>query len=595
MENNYVSIEQSTPPTVSQPLSETTVQSEVENSTQDHHIVEEPTPIIPSQSLPDTSTPSPNLKNSAEQQQTVQEPGLVDLTRNVDKIEHSQLKPPLVNKDGRRTIDVQPHPSIYPTPKPYTLPDIVDSFNLIEGPPLPTLDNKLLQPDTSATEQAMKLLNETIGRHHASQQQRITEPASVNPSKTLTLPTTKQSSENIISGSSSQQQNSTQQHPVADKPLFEEFFGAIIPFALVMIFVLRYLFREKINIPDTNREKVVSKAPQAKSERQFSISPPLSVRNVVPKTHISAQPFSTQVDELETEYIRQQVKLLEPAIHNNQKVQFIYETNNGGNIERTVTPTGFKIVEQTVCLQGYCHLRQADRTFAIKRMKGVKIVSNNETNHQLQSPVQSVAAKTSPTDTELQNRPYIKCHFDELEKITNSHWNNLKVLSEIHHELEFRSRKKAHALRERISQRLTQLEGKNFTWPTTEATKGSQNLSSEVFKYGEGLLRQCGYKVGVSGLPEHQRRQILDSIFLRPLPFIDDAIYLNEWGEPNTDKRLKKIAESIAAFTRNAKRRNTSSLNKAIQDWESDLAYLKRSYYDGRFYFHWPRTGSSDS
>ncbi|MEB3177503.1 MAG: hypothetical protein VKL59_00430, partial [Nostocaceae cyanobacterium] len=313
MENNYVSIEQSTPPTVSQPLPETTVQSEVENSTQDHHIVEEPTPIIPSQSLPDTRTPSPNPKNSAEQQQTVQEPSLVDLTRNVGNIEHSQLKTPLVNKDGRRTINLQPHPSIYRTPKSYTLPDIVDSSKLIEGHPLPTL------PDTSATEQARKLLNETIQRHNARQQQRLIAPASINQSKTLTLPP-KQPSENIISGSSSQQQNSTQQQPIAEKPLFEEFFGAIIPFALVMIFVLRYLFRKKINIPDTKREKVVSKAPQAKSERQFSISPPLSVRNVVPKAHVSAQPFSTQVDELETEYIRQQVKLLEPAIHNNQKV-----------------------------------------------------------------------------------------------------------------------------------------------------------------------------------------------------------------------------------------------------------------------------------
>lgn len=109
------------------------------------------------------------------------------------------------------------------------------------------------------------------------------------------------------------------------------------------------------------------------------------------------------------------------------------------------------------------------------------------------------------------------------------------------------------------------------------------------------MLKHCGYKVGASGLPESQRRQILDSIFLHSLSFIDDITYLSEWGEPNTDQRLKKLVESIVAFTRNAKRRNGNSFSKAIQDWEADLAYLKRTYYDERYYFQWPRTSGSKS
>lgn len=212
----------------------------------------------------------------------------------------------------------------------------------------------------------------------------------------------------------------------------------------------------------------------------------------------------------------------------------------------------------------------------------------------------SSSPKIKPKRTKKEvsrKRPYIKYRTSELEKIANLEWDNRNKLVKIHHELQFRTRKKALTLLDRIAQRLAQLQStEEFSWPTTQAENGSQNISREIFKYEQGLLKHCGYRVGAKGLPANQRRQILDDIFLRPLPStIDNNSYLNEWGQPNTAKRLKKLAESIAAFTRNAKRRNTSSLDKAIQDWEDDLTYLKLTYYNGSFYFQWPRTGGSDS
>jgi hypothetical protein len=359
--------------------------------------------------------------------------------------------------------------------------------------------------------------------------------------------------------------------------------------------------------PDIKADKVVSNLPQKKQGTQSRIPSSTPV-----------QPSYKQADVSETEYVGQQVELLKWAIQSSQKVQFSYEKRDGEKSDRTVTPTGFKTVDKTLCLEGYCNLRKAKRTFAIKRMRKVKLVSPDETRYQPQSFPQSATTQALRTDTPTQTsdqpqsplphapqtlhtealnqkRPYIKCRLDEIERIADEQWSNVQVLSEIHHELEFRSRKKAQVLLERISQRLMQLQGSQFMWPTTTATRGSKNLSSDVFKREEGLLRQCGYKVGISGLPESQRRQILDSIFLHSLSFTDDTAYLSEWGEPNTDRRLKKLAESIASFTRNAKRRNKDSFSKAIQDWEADLAYLKRTYYDGRFYFQWPRTGVSRS
>jgi hypothetical protein len=92
------------------------------------------------------------------------------------------------------------------------------------------------------------------------------------------------------------------------------------------------------------------------------------------------------------------------------------------------------------------------------------------------------------------------------------------------------------------------------------------------------------------GLSESERWEILDTVFLRPLLQMDNAAYLSEWGEPKSVKRLQKLAESIAAFTRNAKRRSRGGCSKAIQDWETDLAYLKRTYYNNRHSFQYPRT-----
>lgn len=361
--------------------------------------------------------------------------------------------------------------------------------------------------------------------------------------------------------------------------------------------------RSKIDVAE-----VVSPASQTFQERDPN--PSSSVRGEQIYSPEPPQSFQKPVSKLETESVEPQVKLLKWAIQSSQKVQFSYEKLNGEKSDRIVTPIDFKTVEQTLCLEGYCHLRSARRTFAIKRMRDIRIVSASAAKYrqvtfqEVITPYNHVQSKVSPAlqsssseaakpknvDTQVKPRPYIKCHIDELERITTSGWSNTKILNEIYYELEFRSRKKALDLRERIAARLTQLQGEQFSWSATTASPGSQNLSIDAFKYEEGLLRHYGYKVGMNGLPESKRWEILDTVFLRPLLHIDNVVYLSEWGEPNSARRLQKLADSIAAFARNAKRRNKSSFNKAIQDWETDLAYLKRTYYNNRFSFQYPRT-----
>jgi hypothetical protein len=129
----------------------------------------------------------------------------------------------------------------------------------------------------------------------------------------------------------------------------------------------------------------------------------------------------------------------------------------------------------------------------------------------------------------------------------------------------------------------------HFEWPSTEAGCGDGSLRAGQW-YNEGMLSYLGYRVGrTQGVSDRVRRQILDSVFSGALPPVNGVHYVQAWGDPSTASRLKKLAQEIAAFVVNAKRRKSTDLSSAIADWESDLKYLHRQYYIGKFGFGWPR------
>lgn len=103
-------------------------------------------------------------------------------------------------------------------------------------------------------------------------------------------------------------------------------------------------------------------------------------------------------------------------------------------------------------------------------------------------------------------------------------------------------------------------------------------------------MRMSGYRVGkVRGVARSHRRRILNYIFLRDdLRDVDDPEYAASWGHPKSSGRLQKLAETIAAFARTAKRRATD-MSRAISEWEEDLEYLKTTFYDDWGGFPWPR------
>lgn len=130
-----------------------------------------------------------------------------------------------------------------------------------------------------------------------------------------------------------------------------------------------------------------------------------------------------------------------------------------------------------------------------------------------------------------------------------------------------------------------------FDWPSTDAPGGDGRLCGKDWE-SEGVLKYMGYSVGTTaGLNAQIRRRVLTHVFEGPLPPVFRPGYLNEWSHPSSKLRLQKLAETIAAFTRNAKRRRGDArLNAAIRDWETDLRFLFDEFYVDRFNFEWPST-----
>ncbi len=132
------------------------------------------------------------------------------------------------------------------------------------------------------------------------------------------------------------------------------------------------------------------------------------------------------------------------------------------------------------------------------------------------------------------------------------------------------------------------LEAVGFEWPSTHVPpRGDGKIDAELLRLG--FLKYKGYAVGKAGLTPHRRRQILMAVYEDTVPSSFPDHYIRQWGSPESATRLKKMAESIAAFCRNNKKKDNPP-TRAIVDWEADLAWLKSQLCDGSYRFGWPST-----
>ncbi|MGG5807718.1 hypothetical protein [Falsiroseomonas sp. CW058] len=150
----------------------------------------------------------------------------------------------------------------------------------------------------------------------------------------------------------------------------------------------------------------------------------------------------------------------------------------------------------------------------------------------------------------------------------------------------------AHRRIEAIRQEWTRRAAQpGFRWPTTTASGGGGAGLDTNHWLRHGVFQFVGYRVGkTAGLPQRLRERILAEVFAGPIPPAFPKDYVEEWGKPHSAARLRKMAETLAALTRNAKRRDDRSMAAAVADWEHDLRHLHDRYYVGHFAFAWPGT-----
>jgi hypothetical protein len=142
------------------------------------------------------------------------------------------------------------------------------------------------------------------------------------------------------------------------------------------------------------------------------------------------------------------------------------------------------------------------------------------------------------------------------------------------------------------SELITKIQSGYFAWPSTEIGTYNGGGMGDIGECPEvGLLRYMGYKVGTTGVHKTKRIKILERVYASSvLPNVDSPEYIKKWGSPGSLERLKKIADSIAYQTCNAKRQTHRDMHRAINDWETDLEWLKKTFYDGIYdrKFNWP-------
>ena len=93
----------------------------------------------------------------------------------------------------------------------------------------------------------------------------------------------------------------------------------------------------------------------------------------------------------------------------------------------------------------------------------------------------------------------------------------------------------------------------------------------------QGVLRLLGYSVGKNGRPAVQRRRALETVYKLPLSSLPKVANWSEWGEAQSPERLGKIRRCLTSFADQASQRRDAPV-EAIQDWQSDLAWLGKRF-----------------
>ncbi|MBT3497731.1 MAG: hypothetical protein HN463_02540 [Gemmatimonadales bacterium] len=207
------------------------------------------------------------------------------------------------------------------------------------------------------------------------------------------------------------------------------------------------------------------------------------------------------------------------------------------------------------------------------------------------------------------NRKYRSRSNGEVRSLIEEHWADLNTLGVLAYEVQHRFFM-SRAYRANVVGRLLELMGsrlgalggvaaedrsEHHRFPTTDVVavrRVAIGGGGDIDWRKEGLLSLSGYRVGVTrGVQRPTRELVLNTIVLvDDLSDIRDEEYAREWGAPDTEARLKKLADTLATLARNARRQEGANMQTAIREWESDLEYIRTNFQSRWPDIDWPNT-----
>jgi hypothetical protein len=127
-----------------------------------------------------------------------------------------------------------------------------------------------------------------------------------------------------------------------------------------------------------------------------------------------------------------------------------------------------------------------------------------------------------------------------------------------------------------------------FNWPELNIPFSATSFDQDGFS-AIGVLSVFEYHVGNSGERASLRRAALSNACTEAMPAHVSRELRDYCGSPGSLRRLQIVASAIARqFHLTAGR--VDNVSAALQHWESDFAWLKRTFYDTRsdVQFDWP-------
>ena len=129
----------------------------------------------------------------------------------------------------------------------------------------------------------------------------------------------------------------------------------------------------------------------------------------------------------------------------------------------------------------------------------------------------------------------------------------------------------------------------DLRWPSTESPEDEELEFDAEGMSEESPLHFMGYVVGITkGLPAADRHRILEKAFTGALPWVGSEEYMRQWGASSSRRRLWRTANHIAWLVRIHWWNPT--MGYAVDHWESDLDWLRKTLYRKVRNFTWPST-----